>query len=70
MRAAKGIWLDETIAWNPTSETPLKLAFGSESIIPSRSGVSFRVSHHKEGKNDEVLRLNLDLLDEVRATTK
>ena len=31
---------------------------------------SFRVSHHEEGKNDEVLLLNLDLLDEVRAITE
>lgn len=31
---------------------------------------SFRVSQHEEGKNDEGLRLNLDLLDEVRATAE
>ena len=37
-RGAKGIWPDKTIAQTPTGETPLKLAFGSETIIPSRSG--------------------------------
>ena len=29
---------------------------------------SYRVDNHNEGKNDEVMHLQLDLVDEVRAT--
>ena len=31
---------------------------------------SYRVDNHNEGKNDEAMRLRLDLVDEVRATTE
>ena len=31
---------------------------------------SYRVDNHNEGKNDEAMRLRLDLVDEVKATTE
>ena len=31
---------------------------------------SYRVDNHNEGKNDEAMRLRLELVDEVRATTE
>ena len=31
---------------------------------------SYKVDNHNEGKNDEAMRLRLDLVDEVRATTE
>ena len=31
---------------------------------------SYRVDNHNEGKNDETMRLRLDLVNEVRATTE
>ena len=52
----------------PIGETPFWLVYGSEAIIPAKVGLtSYRVGNHDEGKNDEAMRLQLDLLDEVRA---
>ncbi|GKV43029.1 hypothetical protein SLEP1_g50370 [Rubroshorea leprosula] len=50
-----------------TGETPYHLAFGTKAVIPIEIGVpSFRVTHFDEGRNGQLLRENLDLLDEVR----
>ena len=55
----------------PTGETPFRLAYGSEAIIPAEVGLtSYRVGNHDEGRNDEALRLQLDLVDEVIATAE
>ena len=49
-------------------ETPFWLAYGSETVIPTEVGLtSYRVGNHNESRNDEVMRLLLDLVDEVRA---
>ena len=48
-----------------------RLAYGSEVVIPTKVRLtSYRVGNHDERKNDEAIRLQLDLLDEVRATTE
>ncbi|XP_075663000.1 uncharacterized protein LOC142632495 [Castanea sativa] len=55
----------------PTRETPFRLAYGSEAIIPAEVGLtSYRVGNHDESRNDEAMHLQLDLVDEVRAMTK
>ena len=55
----------------PTGETPFRLTYGSEAVIPAEVELtSYRVDSHDEGKNDEAMRLQLDLVDEVRATTE
>ena len=55
----------------PTRETPFRLAYGSEAIIPIEVGItSYRVDNHNEGKNDEAMCLQLDLVDEVKATVE
>ena len=55
----------------PIGETPFRLAYGSEAIIPIEVGItSYRVDNHNEGKNDEAMCLQLDLVDEVRATVE
>ena len=55
----------------PTGETPFHLAFGSEAIIQAEVGLtSYKVSHHEERRNEEGMRLQLDLLDEVRVTVE
>ena len=55
----------------PTGETPFRLTYKSEAIIPTEVGLtSYRVHNHDESKNDEAMCLQLDLVDEVRATTK
>ena len=55
----------------PTGETPFRLAYGSDAVIPAEVGLtSYRVGNHDKGRNDKALHLQLDLMDKVRATTK
>ena len=80
LEGAKGIWLDElpnflwpyrTTARTPTGETPFQLAYGSEAVIPAEVGLtSYRVENYDKDKNEEAMRLQLDLMDEVRAVAK
>ena len=76
----KGIWPDElpsvlqayrTTAQTPIRETPFRLAFRSEAAIPAEVGItSYRIAYHDERKNEEGIRLHLDLLDEVRVASE
>ena len=73
---AKGAWPEElpsvmwayrTTARTPTGETPFRLTYGTEAVIPVEVGVtSIRRGTFREELNDDELRLNLDCLDEVR----
>ena len=48
---------------NPTRETPFKLAYGSDTVIPAKVGLtSYRVTHYKDEENGKQLRLSLNLL--------
>ena len=77
LEGANGIWTKElpSILWayktttrTPTGETPFRLTYGSEAVIPVEVGLaSYKVDNHDENKNDETMRLQLDLIDEVRA---
>ena len=50
----------------PTRETPFKLAYGSETVIPAKVYMAnHRVTMYQDKDNEEQLRLNLDLIDEV-----
>ena len=73
---AKGAWPDElpnvlwayrTTARTPTGETPFRLTYGTEAMIPVEVGVANtrRITFNEEG-NDDKLQLYLDCLDEVR----
>ncbi|XP_065618224.1 uncharacterized protein LOC136062720 [Quercus suber] len=56
-----------TTVRTPTGETPFKLAYGSETVIPAEMHIaSHRVMKYQDKENNEQLRLNLDLLDEVK----
>ena len=76
LKGAKGVWLDELpgVLWayrttirTPTGETPFKLAYGSESVIPAEVHMANHgVMKYQDRNNEEKLRLNLDLIDEVR----
>ena len=50
-----------------TGETPFKLAYGSEVVILAEVHMAnHRVMSYQDKDNEEYLRLNLDLIDEVR----
>jgi ribonuclease HI len=76
LEGAKGMWVEElpSVLWayrttvrTPTRETPFKLTFGTEAVIPVEIGLTtFRTTFHREEENEGQLRLNLDLLDETR----
>ena len=77
---AKGIWLEElpsilwaykTTARTPTGETPFRLTYGSKAVIQAEVELtSYRVPNYDESKNDEAIRLQLDLVDEIRVTAE
>ncbi|GKC94119.1 hypothetical protein Tco_1159561 [Tanacetum coccineum] len=47
--------------------TPFNLVYGSEAILPPEIEIpTYRISSFEEDKNNEELRLNLDLLEERR----
>ena len=79
-RGAKGVWPEELpgVLWayrmtvrTPTEETPFKLAYGSEAVIPAEVHMAkHRVMEYQDKENEEQLRLNLDLIDEVRMDAK
>ena len=59
------------IARTPTGETPFRLAYKSEVVIPVEIELtSFRVENRDESKNDKAMRLQLDLMYEDKATTE
>ena len=76
LEGAKGVWPDELpgVLWayrttvrTSTGETPFKLAYGSEAVIPAEVHMAnHRVTMYQDKDNEEQLRLNLDLIDEVR----
>ena len=80
LEGAKGIWPNElpsvlsvyrTTARAPTGETLFRLAYRSDAIIPVEIRLtSYRVENYDENKNEEAMRLQLDLVDEVCATVE
>ena len=79
LEEAKGAWPEElpnvlwayrTTARTPTGETPFKLTYGTEAVIPIKVGItSMRKEVFSKGSNDDQLRVNLNCLDEVRDGT-
>ncbi|KAL0391209.1 UNVERIFIED_CONTAM: hypothetical protein Scaly_0478000 [Sesamum calycinum] len=50
-----------------TGETPFSLVYGSEAIISVEAELeTFRIQYYEQENNDNLLRTNLDLIDEVR----
>ena len=61
------LWAYLTMARTLMGETPFRLPYGTEAMIPVKVGVTNtkqKVFH--EESNDDHLRINLDCLDEVR----
>uniref|UniRef100_A0A2N9GFI7 Uncharacterized protein n=1 Tax=Fagus sylvatica TaxID=28930 RepID=A0A2N9GFI7_FAGSY len=79
-QGAKGLWPEElpSILWAyrttvriPTGETPFRMTYGSEAVVPVEIGLTtLRTSTYDDQQNEEQLRLNLDLIDEVRETAE
>ena len=67
LEGAKGIWPDElpSVLWayrtttrTPTGETPFRLAYGADAVIPAEIGLtSYLVQSYTEDKNEEAIRL-------------
>ena len=67
LRGAKGTWPDElpsvlwayqTTARTPTGETPFRLAYRADAVIPAKIGLtSYRVQSYTEDKNEKAMRL-------------
>ena len=54
-----------------TGETSFKLAYKSETVIPAEIHMAnHRVMKYQDERNKEQLRLNLDIIDEVRMDAK
>ena len=80
LEGAKGIWPDKlpSVLWayrttvrTPTGETPFRLAYGTDAVIPAEIGLtSYRMQNYMEDKNEATMRLQLDLVDEARATAE
>ena len=52
------LWAYRTKGRTPTRETPFRLTYENEAVIPAEVGLtSYRVHNHDEGKNDEAIRL-------------
>ena len=61
------LWAYKTTVRTPTGETPFRLTYGTEVVIPIKVGVnSIRREAFNEDSNNDQLRVNLDYLDEVR----
>jgi len=56
-----------TTARTPIGETPFRLTYGTEAVIPVEVEIiSMRREFFQEGINDDQLKVNLDYLDETR----
>ncbi|GKV25935.1 hypothetical protein SLEP1_g35307 [Rubroshorea leprosula] len=54
-----------------TGETPFSLAYGAEAVIPVEVGLpSDRSDRHDDQNNEQLLRENLDLVEEIREMSR
>ena len=62
------LWAYRTTVRTSTGETPFKLAYGSDAVIPAEVHMAnHRVMMYQDKDNEEQLRLSFDLIDKVRA---
>ncbi|KAL0448745.1 UNVERIFIED_CONTAM: hypothetical protein Slati_1430900 [Sesamum latifolium] len=60
------LWAYRTTPRGSTGESPFILVYGTEAIIPAELGIpSHRIMHFSEDHNNELLKENLDLLEEL-----
>ena len=57
-----------TTTKTPIGETLFRLAYGSEAVIPTKVRLtSYKLENQNKSRNDKAIRLQLDLVDEVKA---
>ncbi|GKV19153.1 hypothetical protein SLEP1_g29446 [Rubroshorea leprosula] len=67
----KVLWSCRTTPSSATGETPFSLAYGAKAVIPVEVGLpSDRSDRHNDHNNEQLLRENLDLVEEVRETSR
>ncbi|GKV27812.1 hypothetical protein SLEP1_g36936 [Rubroshorea leprosula] len=67
----KVLWSCRTTPSSATGETPFSLAYGAEAVIPVEVGLPYdRVGWHDDLSNEQLLRENLDFLDEIREMSR
>ena len=67
-RAASVLWVYRTTTKTPIGETLFRLAYGSEAVIPTKVRLtSYKLENQNKSRNDKAIRLQLDLVDEVKA---
>ena len=58
-------------ARTPIGETLFRLAYRSEAVVPAKVGLtSYIVKNYDESRNNEAIRLQLDLVDKVKLTAE
>ena len=77
---AKGRWVEELlhVLWayrttprKSTRETPFSMTYGAEAVIPLENGFpTMRSSAFTSDGNNELLKRNLDLIEERRENTR
>ncbi|XP_074347503.1 uncharacterized protein LOC141686362 [Apium graveolens] len=66
----KVFWSYRTTPMTSTGQTPFKMVYGTEAVLPIEVNLdSTRLQHFDAEKSSEGLRLNCDLVEEVRDST-
>ncbi|GKV50080.1 hypothetical protein SLEP1_g56797 [Rubroshorea leprosula] len=67
----KVLWSCRTTPSSATGETPFSLAYGAEAVIPVEVGLpSDRADRHDDQNNEQLLRENLDFVEEIREMSR
>ncbi|GKV52424.1 hypothetical protein SLEP1_g59006, partial [Rubroshorea leprosula] len=67
----KVLWSCRTTPSSATGETPFSLAYGAEAVIPVEVGLpSDRSDCHDDQNNEQLLRENLDFVEEIREMSR
>ncbi|GKV29468.1 hypothetical protein SLEP1_g38394 [Rubroshorea leprosula] len=67
----KVLWSCRTTPSSATGETPFSLAYGAEAVIPVEVGLPFdRAGWRDDLNNEQLLRENLDFMEEVREMSR
>ncbi|GJR12923.1 pre-mRNA-splicing factor ATP-dependent RNA helicase DEAH7 [Tanacetum coccineum] len=61
------LWAHRTMVKSSNGDTPFSLTYGTEAVIPAEIGMpTFRTAELDMEKNNEALKINLELLEEKR----